>query len=231
MTPFIYPNLVSHYALVVTPTDTKDNTRVAIGEWGIPVPLSGGGSWYANEAAGMSFYNFPFTNFSASYRFSNSAKIIVLGYGTGNDGGVKSYYYLAGSGMRDLSAAFTANDIPYNELSNHIFCEHDIMFIANVEGIHPDVGSLKWYINEVEEYTKRDSLEWSKNFETGNYEIKMEVRFENDSMKTYQDTLRIASCGTAFYANNVHYENLEDTVFCNKTVNFNAEIENFRNTR
>ena len=224
--PFIYPNLVSHYALVVTPTDTKDNTRVAIGEWGIPVPLSGGGSWYANEAAGMSFYNFPFTNFSASYRFSNPAKIIVLGYGTGNNINVtKSYYYLAGSAMRNLSAAFTANDIPYNKLSEHIFCEHDITFVANVEGIHQDVGSLKWYINEGEQYTKRDSLEWSKNFETGNYEIKMEVRFENDSIKTYQDTLRIANCGAAFYANNIHHANLPHTTICTKDVNFRAEIE------
>jgi hypothetical protein len=45
--------LTAHYALITTPTDTKDNTRVSIGG-APPVPLSGG-SWYDHGSAGMSF--------------------------------------------------------------------------------------------------------------------------------------------------------------------------------
>jgi len=225
MAPFAQSHIHNHYALVVTPTSTKNNTMVSIGG-GSPIPLSGG-IWYDHAAGGtsMSFYNFPLTNLSASYTFSNPAKIIVFGYGNGTSGWPSSYYYLAGSAMRNLSAAFTANNIPYNELSNHIFCEHDITFVANVEGIHPNQGSLKWYINDGHYSAATDSLTWSKNFATGNYAIKMSILFEDGSMKTYEDTLKIRTCEAEFYANNVHYLNLPDTTFCDKNVYFRAEIE------
>ncbi|MDR0461559.1 MAG: hypothetical protein LBH62_09105, partial [Nitrososphaerota archaeon] len=70
-----------------------------------------------------------------------------------------------------------------------------------------------------------DQLTWNQNFVTGNYVIKMSVLFYYNSTETYQDTLKIITCETAFYANNVHYEYLKDTIFCDKIVNFHAEIE------
>jgi len=226
MAPFGHSYILNHYALVVTPTATKDSTMVSIGG-APPIPLSGG-AWHDHSAMGtsMSFYNFPLTNLSASYMFSNPAKIIVYGYGNNSTNWASSYYYLAGSGMRNISAAFTANNIPYNELSDHIFCEHDnITFFANVDGIHPNAGSLKWYIDNTLQPNLTDSLTWSQHFATGNYAIKMSVLFEDATTKTYEGTLKIATCEVAFYVNNVHYESLGNTVFCNKTVNFHAEIE------
>jgi len=96
-------------------------------------------------------YSFPLTDFSASYRFSNPEGIIVYVYGQNH--GVSgtnfctSYYYFVGSGMRNLSAAFTANDIPSTELECHSFQEYLITFVANIKGIHLGDGNLKWYIN------------------------------------------------------------------------------------
>lgn len=129
--PFEYPIMYdSYYALVVTPTATKNNTKVSIG--GAPAVSLSGGEWHDHSAmkTSMSYYNFPLTDHTAYYIFSNPAGIIVLGYGvlTVPGPGGASHYYLAGSGMRNLSAAFTANNIPYTELSEHIFCEHDITF-------------------------------------------------------------------------------------------------------
>jgi len=214
--------LSNHYAFICTPTADTVNTRVSIGG-ASPTTLSGG-SWIENIAANMSFYRMPLYQNTASYYFSNSAGLIVLCYG---DGLGVSYYYPAGFSMRNLSAAFTANNIPYNKLSEHLFCEHDITFVANIEGIHPNAGSLKWYINGDEYVPARDNLEWNKNFPTGNYLITMSVLFEDNSTEIYQDSLKIANCEPVFYANSVLFENLQDTVFCSKNVHFQAEAENY----
>ena len=49
------PNLQSiHYALIITPTLTRDNTKVSIGGT-LPTDLTGG-DWIENTTAGMSFY-------------------------------------------------------------------------------------------------------------------------------------------------------------------------------
>ena len=210
----------SHYAVVVTPTLTRGNTMVSIG--GAPATNLIGGSWIENTTAGMSFYKMPLTNETAAYYFTNPAGFLIYCYGYGNS---ESYYYLAYSAMRNLSAAFTANNIPYNELHSHPFCEHDITFVANIEGIHPNPGSLNWYINGVHQTALTDLHTWNQNFATGNYVIKMSVLFEDNSTEIFQDTLKIITCETAFYANNVHSDTLQNITFCEKTVNFQAEIE------
>jgi len=43
---------------------------------------------------------------------------------------------------------------------------------------------LKWYIDDEEYVSARDSLEWSKDFETGEYEIVMWARLANDEIVT-----------------------------------------------
>ena len=214
----------SHYAVVLTPTATRNDTKVSIGG-GLPVDLNGG-NWIENDTAKMSFYKMPLTNATASYYFTNPAGLIILCYGYDN---IQSYYYLAGSAMRNL-AAFTANNIPYIEMSDHIFCEHDITFIADVQGIHPNAGSLNWYIDNVHQQELTDLLTWNQHFATGEYAIKMTVLFVDESTETYESTLKVG-CEANFYANNVHNNLLEDTVFCNKTVHFYAEIENFSATQ
>ena len=222
MAPFEQPNINNHYALIVTSTATRGNTIVSI-EGATPIPLSGG-SWFVHGST--SFYNFPLTNFSAPYVFSNQAGIIVLGYGIwGVVGQVPgSYYYLAGSSMRNLSATFTANDIPYYDMFGNMFCEQDITFVADIDGIHQNAGSLKWYIDDVPQPLLTDLLTWDQNFATGSYEIKMTVLFEDNSTETYEGTLKVG-CEAAFYANNIHCDSLYKASFCAKNVDFRAEIE------
>ena len=212
--------LSAHYGLVCTPTDTKSATLVSIGGFA-PTSLFGG-SWIDNAASNMSVYSMPLTQNTASYNFTNPSGLIILCYGSGMG---SSYYYPAGFATRKLSAAFTANNISYNELHNNPFCEHNITFVANIEGIHPNPGSLKWNINNVEEVNKRDSLEWSKTFATGNHIIKMSVLFEDNSTETYQDTLKIKTCEAVFYANGVLCDTLYKITFCDKVVYFQADVE------
>jgi len=221
------PNWLDHYALVLTSTVRRNKTMVSIGE-NTPVPLSdNGGIWHTHTEEGMSFCNFPLTNDTTTYMFSNPEGIIVLGYAINNFGFPSSYYYLAGSAMRDLDAAFYANDIHFQDLEENPICENEVSFRAEIENTGVEMDSIKWYIDDTEYETARDSLEWNKTFTTGEYEIRMWIRFENDDTISKIGILKIANCEAVFYANGVHYENLPDTVFCAKDVYFHAEIENY----
>ena len=78
------------------------------------------------------------------------------------------------------SAVFYANDVHYENLPDTTFCNKDVHFQAEIEGaLHPDPGSIKWFIGDEEYEEARDRLHWSKPFETGEYAIIMQVRFEN----------------------------------------------------
>ena len=179
--------LNAHYALIVTPTATKNNTKVSVG--GTPSTNLTGGSWRDNSAAGMSFYNMPLNNETTSYRFTNDKGLIVLCYGTGL---YESYYYLAGSVMYEYTnATFFANNIHYQILPSHLFCVKKIDFRAEIEGLNSSSGSLKWYINGVEEVSAQDRLTWNKTFAAGAYEVKMWVRFENEETETLTSTINI----------------------------------------
>jgi hypothetical protein len=217
-------NINQHRAIIITPFATKDNTTVSIGG-GTPVALSGG-DWYNNLTVTpqMSFYIMPLTNATASYNYTNTKGLIVMCYGYGTD---ESYFYLAGSAMRDLEAAFYANDVHFQDLKDNPFCAGEVTFRAEIEGLHPSAGSLKWYINNVEKLSAADQLTWSETFTPGEYAIKMWVRFENNDTVSKTGALKIVSCETSaeFYVNNVPSQNLKDTTFCAKDVYFNAEIE------
>ena len=214
-------NLNAHYAIIVTPFAAKEDTKVSIG--GAPSVALSGGSWYDN--AEMSFYIMPLTNETASYNFTNNAGLIVMGYGTGS---AESYYYLAGSAMRDLDAAFYANDIHFQDLKDTAFCAGAVEFRAEIEGeLHPDAGSLKWYVDGVEETSAQDQLEWNRYFAAGEYEITMKVHYETGETVSKTGTLQIAACNysAAFYANDVYYADLADTLFCVKHITFTTTIE------
>ncbi|MCL2041914.1 MAG: IgGFc-binding protein, partial [Bacteroidales bacterium] len=154
--------LNAHYALVVTPTVTQENTKVSIG--GAPPASLSGGSWIDNTASGMSFYTMPLADETASYYFTNDAGLIILCYGTGP---AESYYYLAYSAMRDLQAAFYANDIHYQDLENNPICENVIEFRAETENMGVEVVSLEWYIDGVEYLPAHNQETWSKTFAIG----------------------------------------------------------------
>jgi len=185
--PFVVPAyLTSHFALVSTPTVTKKNTKVSIG--GALSDTLTGGIWVDNSTAGMSFYAMPLTNPSASYLIDNPAGVIVLCYGLGD---YSSYYYLAGSAMRDLTAAFFVNDFHYLELPESFSCDDKIVFRAEIVGLSTIEGSLRWFINGQEEDDARDQLMWEKSLAKGVYDIEMRVRFENNDIVSYTSTLTV----------------------------------------
>jgi len=189
--PFALSIYNFHYALICTPTATRDNTSVSIGG-AVPVPLTG--SWVTNAA---------------------------------------SYYYLAGSAMRDLQATFYANEIPYQLLKENQFCEGTVDFLAVIEGLHPTHPErLTWWINGTEYLPAKNLEQWSKPFSVGEYEIEMKVRYVNDETTSKTGTLIIKSCNhsATFFANNVLHSELKDATFCNKNVNFRAEIEGLHPT-
>jgi hypothetical protein len=169
--PFIpdgVTKLTDHYALIITPANAKNNTKVSIG--GGTATVLSGGIWRDNAAAGMSFYTLPLSYPNASYYFTNSAGLIILCYGVGPD---ESYYYLAYSAMRNLDAVFYGNDIHYQNLPDTVFCINDIVFRADISQTNTEIESLQWYINEVEEVSVRDQITWNKNLPAGKYDIKM----------------------------------------------------------
>ena len=182
--PFI-PNgdtrIDSHYAIVMTPTGTETNTEVSIGG-GAPGSVSGG-IWRSNSDAIMSFYIMPLDDPDASYYFTNDAGIIVMCYGIGPN---ESYYYLAGSSMRNLSAAFSANDVPYTEMADTLFCVNEITFTTNILNT-AEVDSMKWYKQKlsgntpdldyilITDIVEDPPVEWTRTFRAGNYMIKLEV--------------------------------------------------------
>jgi len=192
MAPFIpkgQSNINRHQALIVTPTATKDNTIVQIGN-GAEQQLSGG-IWHDNAAAGMSYYTMPLTFQDSTYLFINMEGLIVWGVGIGN---VESYYYLASSGMRSLIfPAFYANDIPNENLASTVFCTQFIEFCAKIEGDMSTIqGHLKWYIDDVEEVGARDRLSWSKTLANGRYKITLvALSMDEETVKTVESFITI----------------------------------------
>jgi len=191
--PFIpsgYTNLRDHYALIVTPTDTKNNTMVSIG--GAAATALSGGTWYDNATSGMSFYIVKLTNSTTAYVYTNQAGLFVMGYGVGS---AESYYYLASSAMRTLDVAFYVNNIHYQDLAFETICAQPAQIRAEISGnISTAPGFLKWYIDDAEETAAQDQLTWSKDFADGSYQIKMTVLMDdNVTTKTVEGTL-VISC-------------------------------------
>jgi hypothetical protein len=189
-------SLVNHKALIITFTETKEETKVTIGS-GLPENLFGG-EWKDNIESGMSFYNMPLTNSTESYNFTNQKGFIILGYGYGE---AESYYYLAYSSMRDLSAAFFANDIHNTSLINHLFCENEIEIRAEIDGLGVEIDSLKWYIDGIEHLPAQNLDLWNNTFIAGNYEIKLEIYTEtNEGLKILEGILHIGAHITTDYS-------------------------------
>jgi len=221
--PSMPSGLFEHYALISTPTASKNNTTVSIG--GAPPTNLGGVVWH-DHSKGTSFCSFPLSNLTSSYHFTNPNGMIILGYGDGPyQTASVSYYYLSGSAMRDLDAAFYANDIHFQDLKDNPICENLITFRAEIEGLAPPTVAerIKWYVNEEHQPAGFNQLTWQRSFTPGNYDVRMWVRYENDDTVSKTGTLKICSLDAGFYVNNVpHYV---DTTFCNKKVYFHTEVE------
>jgi hypothetical protein len=92
-----------------------------------------------------------------------------------------------------FAAAFFANGIPALGLADHLFCEKEIEFTTDIQGMSSETGSLKWYIGGIEEVLAQDQTTWSKTFVAGHYVVKMEVFFEDGSTQIYEGTLNIGA--------------------------------------
>ena len=177
--------LNTHKALVITPTETKNDTRVSVS--GAPPVALTGGTWRDNADAEMSFYIMPLANNSTTtYHFTNQNGLIVMGYGTGP---AESYYYLGYSAMRNLNAYFTANGVHYQDFPEELFCTTEIEFTAELN----EVINWKWYINNVEQPLLEDVQTWTHTFTPGDHTIKMWVLFEDGSANTIEGTVAIGA--------------------------------------
>ncbi|MCL2290168.1 MAG: IgGFc-binding protein [Bacteroidetes bacterium] len=213
----------AHYALLWTPHIHTGDVRVSIGG-APPVPVPG--PWI-QHSSGLSFCTMQLTNPNASYLFTQP---LTLGfhiscYGVGF---AESYYYLAYSAMYDLSdAVFFANEIHHLNLYDTLICESVVNFRAEIQeqGPLPNISGLKWYIDGVEEFSAQNQQTWSKTFSPGEYEIRMRAHYENGDTISKTGILRICNVEVDFYVNEIHYQDLNNTIFCESEVEFRAEIE------
>ena len=158
---------INHYMFIITPTDTKNNTTISIdgADYQLINQLpSSTFSWIADNIGG-SGYSFGRYNFGQSYAaatppvflnttawVNNPDGLIVLAWGQGS---YTNYYYMTGSGYRDLTADFTVNDIAYFEMDGRAYCNtSDFTFVAS-----PDtLTSVIWNLNGVEIPESRNSV-------------------------------------------------------------------------
>ncbi|MDR1347228.1 MAG: IgGFc-binding protein, partial [Prevotellaceae bacterium] len=164
--PFVPDGITAldeHYALIITPTASKNLTTVATGT--NPATALTGGSWCDNTASNFSFYSLQLSNNSNdAYYFANPYGLTVMGYGIGS---YESYYYFAGAAARDLDLAFyytnpgISDTIHHQDLEGMAFCDTVAHFSAVVQyAMSATPGYLKWFIDNVEQNAVRDSLSW-----------------------------------------------------------------------
>ena len=189
--PFTSDRLSSHYALIVTPTATKEKTTIKIGAGQTMLLSSQGGTWYDNPSSGMSFYNLQLTESSASYLFDNEEGLIVYGYGFGS---YISYYYMAASSIRQLNPSFYINDVHFQNANGQTYCNGSFKFKAELNfPLSANPGHIKWYVNGVEEPTAQDKIEWTKSsfpLKTPQ-EIKLVVLGEDGKQLTIKSTITV----------------------------------------
>jgi hypothetical protein len=180
-------NLSTHYVLISTPTASRNSTTIAMGG-NSPQALSGG-TWRENSNSGYSFYSLQLTQNSA-YTIENKAGVTVLGYGLGS---AESYYYLAGAAARRLDAVFYINDILYDEAAEQSFSPGLFTIKAETDfTMSSATGHLRWYIDDEEEISARDMVQWTKDFLTpGTYNIKMVVISESNEEITIESKIMI----------------------------------------
>ena len=189
--PFTSDRLSSHYALIVTPTATKEKTTIKIGAGQTMLLSSQNGTWYDNPSSGMSFYNLQLTESSASYLFDNEEGLIVYGYGFGS---YISYYYMAASSIRQLNPSFYINDVHFQNANGQTYCNGSFKFKAELNfPLSANPGHIKWYVNGVEEPTAQDKIEWTKSsfpLKTPQ-EIKLVVIGEDGKQLTIKSTITV----------------------------------------
>ena len=204
--PFASAYLQAHYAIVVTSTLDRDDTRMIEGA-NPEKPLLG--TWFTGAGNGnFSYQVVPLTNTSVSYIFSNHSGVLVWVYSRGNFN--NSYYYVGGSGTREITNEFYFGDI--GDINGAVVCLEAMIKIGADLSIplSNQPGHLKWYQNDVELLQIRDSIEWYLPFlPNGVHNIKLEIIDAFDSLhiiettftqdcpetKAVPDTVAVLACG------------------------------------
>jgi hypothetical protein len=189
--PFVPGNataLSEHHAQIIARTSSLSETTMRIGT-GASSALSGG-TWTTGANPDYSFYNLPLTNTSHSYSFANPDGLAVMGYGLGKH---ESYYYLAASAIRDISAAFYVNEESYLDVNEKKYCGVLNFHIeAVLEYVSEDQGSLEWYIDGQQRKDVTDELEWDlSGLSPGKHTIRMNVRDLSNVFVGYETTIMI----------------------------------------
>jgi gliding motility-associated-like protein len=198
-------NIEKHFALIVTPTDSKHRTTAATGN-GANVPLVDGlsGRWTDNHASGFSYYAMELTSATDVYRFRNpESGVTVMAFGAGYK---ESYYYLAASGTLKLDAAFYVDSLHYKLVEGRTFCREEFVVRADVKyAMHPDPGHLLWFVDGVEVSSARDMIEWTAKLSPGLHRVEMRVT----------DEARVEeSLVTSFTVATSHAVEVRDAVLC-----------------
>jgi hypothetical protein len=195
--------LAVHYALIVTPTSTRNTTTVSI-SGGTPQALSGG-SWTTNTASGYSYYSMPLPS-NTTYEFQNSSGLTILGYGLGED---ESYYYMAAASARQLDPAFYVNDLHFQDINGQSICDAPLVFRASIQyPLGNAAGRLKWYIDNVEQTSNpnaRDQNTWTmpKGRLLGTHTIKLTITDSYNNTKDVITTFTVLAIPVAIPSGNV----------------------------
>jgi hypothetical protein len=191
--------LTHHGALIVTRTDTRSQTTMSIG--GVLSNLSN-----ANWKDGLSGYSFLDTimyatspkvinavNVNKAHTFANPNGLAIIGYGIGNN---ESYYYLAASALKDLSATFFVNEEEYFDVYGKEYCNVSSLHLKSVaENKDPD-EPLTWFIDDNEQKDVEDLSEWDWDvtfMDAGEYTIRMQVTDLNGEIHNYATKIKLCA--------------------------------------
>jgi gliding motility-associated-like protein len=175
--PFSYRHIVlmnEHHALIVVPSSAKDLTEIKRDN-GAYTALTGG-AWH-DHSSGYSYYTLPLGKYSYwddssdSCSLRNPKGLIVLMYGLGF---LNSYYYVAASSMLKSDVYFEVNDIHHQLFEGETLCNEDIEVKATVKHPMDDAsGHLRWLVDDVEQASFTDSLQWTGHLPPGKHTIRM----------------------------------------------------------
>ncbi|MCD7972635.1 MAG: IgGFc-binding protein [Candidatus Azobacteroides sp.] len=163
-----------HYAILVVKTSDKNSTqwKTNINETWATLT----GVW-TDHHSGYSYIRVKLDE-TLNYTFYNPEGMLVWGYGYGE---AESYYYQVGCTFKEINRAseFFVNEVAYDHIDGKQVpvCD-DILLEAVIEGdVDTSWDYLYWYIDDIEDTTKRNIHTWSTSLTKGTHKIEMEVVF------------------------------------------------------
>jgi len=169
--------LLNHYVILVTQTSSKENTTFSIG--GGPVTQIGNFTWTNVEGSNYSFIILKLSK-NDTYFFDNPNELLIYGYGLGS---LESYFYLAGSAAKNLSAYFTVNGENYADIDGRIYCQTNI-FNIQAQFSNGTPGYIRWELNgqEIANSANKSAIN-NLQLQDGYYTLSMSIQ-SGDGIQT-----------------------------------------------